>query len=451
MKRTYSTKEILTIAVPLMIGGISESISAVVDTAFMGRIGSLEMDGTGFASIIMLLIMMIGWSNSRSIQVMVSQNFGAKNDHFIGKIVDNAFYYGIPIAFLLNIIIYNYGHHFIYLIISNEKIAVIGNNVFQIRACGIVLVYIMMIFNGFHIGIGQTRVILVSQLIGAISNILINYILVFGHLGIEPMGYRGSAWATVLSEVIGLLVYIVNILWIQRALIHQYFLFKFKKWHFDIIRNLYKLSIPLIFQHAASLGAWIYFFALIERMGKNELAVSIVLRHIFAILAIPGFCLANTSNTIVGRLVGERNIESIIPNIIKICLISFGILVTFASLIFIFHTPVISIFSKDLYVIHHSFMPLCMLLLSYVILPFSNVTFNSILGLGDSKVVMFIELIGIVFYVVYIYTVIVVLRGNLMLAWTSEIFYWVSMLFFSAGYFYFFNWKKRIVFFDKSS
>jgi Na+-driven multidrug efflux pump len=45
MERIPSYKEIFRIAIPIMVGGISESISAIVDTAFMGRIGTLAMDG----------------------------------------------------------------------------------------------------------------------------------------------------------------------------------------------------------------------------------------------------------------------------------------------------------------------------------------------------------------------------------------------------------------------
>jgi Na+-driven multidrug efflux pump len=79
-----------------MLGGISETISAIVDTAFMGKLGTLAIDGMGMANIFLLVIIMIGWSFSRSIQILVSQNFGAENFANIGSIVQHSIAVFIP-------------------------------------------------------------------------------------------------------------------------------------------------------------------------------------------------------------------------------------------------------------------------------------------------------------------------------------------------------------------
>jgi hypothetical protein len=78
------------------------------------------------------------------------------------------------------------------------------------------------------------------------------------------------------------------------------------------------------------------------------------------------------------------------------------------------------------------------------LLPYANVSFNSILGMGNSKTTLFIETITIAIYYLYMYITIILLQGSLTLAWTSEIFYWFVLLIISWGYFYLFDWKKRI-------
>jgi Na+-driven multidrug efflux pump len=111
---------------------------------------------------------------------------------------------------------------------------------------------------------------------------------------------------------------------------------------------------------------------------------------------------------------------------------------------YIFRNQIFDIFTKDTYLIHDAYYPLLMLLASFILLPYANVSFNSILGMGNSKTTLFIETITIAIYYLYMYITIILLQGSLTLAWTSEIFYWFVLLIISWGYFYLFDWKKRI-------
>lgn len=438
-----SYKDIFAIALPLMLGGISESISAVVDTAFMGQLGQHEMDSVGFSSVILLLIFMIGWGSARAVQVMVSQHFGAKNNCKIGDVLVQGVYFIIPISIVLALFLYFFSSIFLQWIISNATIFEMSIRVFKIRALGIPFLLLGMVLSSLFIGIGNTRIILISQLTAALSNIFFNYVLVFGKFGFLAMGYEGSATATVLSEIIGLLILVFYFI-LNSNLNRDFILFKLRPLDYSSIKEIVKLAYPIWIQHTVSLGSWVYFFALIERMGTEALAISIVLKQLFSIMAIPGFCLANTSNTLVGQLVGAHAIDFIPKTIHKIARLSSVLLISFSLMVYIFRNPIFQIFTKDTLLIQDAYYPLLMLLASFILLPYANVSFNSILGMGNSKTTLFIESITIAIYYLYMYVVIILFQGNLTLAWTSEIFYWFVLLIISWGYFYLFDWKKRI-------
>lgn len=116
-----------------MLGGISESISAVVDTAFMGQLGQHEMDSVGFSSVILLLIFMIGWGSARAVQVMISQHYGAKNNLKIGDVLIQGIYFIIPVSIFLAVLLYLFSSIFLQWIISNPTIFEMSVRVFKIN------------------------------------------------------------------------------------------------------------------------------------------------------------------------------------------------------------------------------------------------------------------------------------------------------------------------------
>lgn len=449
MERIPSYKEIFQIALPIMLGGISESISAIVDTAFMGHLGTLAIDGMGMANIFLLVVIMIGWSFSRSIQILVSQNFGAHNFSNIGAIVQHALWVLFPIGILLGLGIY-FGHSVgLSWIIHNIHIHKIASEVCTIRAFGIPIVMLTLIFSGFFTGLGQTKIILYSQATAAVVNIILNYILVFGKLGLPTLGYQGSALATVLSEFIGLLVVLLFILH-QYSHLSKYEIWVKRKLQFFLVKEIMRLAMPMVVLHAFSLGSWVYFFSLIEKMGEKELAISMVLKQIFTAITIPGFCLASTANTIVGQLVGSRRLDMIMPSIWKVVRLNYAILLSLAILTYTFRFSVVSLFTTDAIVIDQIGMPLAALLLAYLFIPASNVLFNSISALGSTRIPLLIETVNLIFYLGYMFIFIHILKSNLFIVWLSELEYWVSLLVLCGFYFYKVDWKKNIVFLDKN-
>ena len=438
MERIPSYKEIFRIAIPIMIGGISESISAIVDTAFMGRIGTLVMDGMGMANIFLLVIIMIGWSFSRSVQILVSQNFGAANYSNIGAIVQHAIVVLFPIGIVLMLLLYLFNGLFLSYIIENQSIHTIASEICSIRALGMPIVMLTLVFSGFFTGLGQTKVLFYSQGLAALTNIILNYMLVFGKLGAPAMGYKGSASATVLSEVVALMVLLIYLCY-QSGLIQKYELLIRKRLQFHLIREVMRLAMPMVVLHAFSLGSWVYFFSLIEKMGEKELAISMVLKQIFTAITIPGFCLASTANTIVGQLVGSRKIDLILPSVLKVTKLNYTILLSLA------------LFTTDTQVIEQISMPLIALLLAYLVIPSSNVLFNSISALGSTKIPLYIETINLIFYLLYMFIFIHVMKLSLFVAWLAEIEYWFFLLLFCCFYFYKMDWKKNIIYLDKES
>lgn len=439
-----SYREILNVATPLIFGGISESISAVVDTMFMGSLGKEAIDSVGFTSIILLLVMMIGWGISRAVQVILSQLYGAGKWNQIGLIIRHGILIITPISILISLIVYFFASDISHFMFSNETISLMSEKLFKIRALGFSFVMITALISSFFIAIHQTKIILFVQIIAAISNIILNYILVFGKFGFSTLGFSGSAYATVIAECIGLVIILIYFFYKKPKYEKEYKIFKWTKIDVKILYQIFILSYPIWLQHILSLGCWIYFFGLIERMSVQALAVSIILKQIFSLVAIPSFALANTSNTFIGQLVGARKINYVLPTIYKISFLGSMILLFLTTILFIFKPYVFKLFTQDTSILEISFWPYIMLLISFLILPIANIFFHSILGLGNSKINLIIETITILFYFAYIHFILVIFNLNIAWAWTSEIFYWVILLCTGLIFFKWISWQRYI-------
>lgn len=449
MQTLPSYREILKIALPMIIGSLSETISSVVDTAFMGQLGTIEMDGMGMANVFLLLIFMVGWSYGRGSQIIISQNLGAEKYGNIGKAFGNSLLFLLLVSILLAIYLHYGSESVLKFIITNPNIHSVSFVIIQIRALGLPFLMTSVVISSLYTGLGQTKILILSQGIAAVSNMILNYCLVFGHFGFPELGFEGSAWATVTSEILGLLVLILA-LYFDRIKMQAYKIVEGMHLNLEIVKDLNRLATPMFVLHLFSIGSWVYFFALVERMGEKDLAISMVLRQVFMAITIPSFCLANTANTLVGRAVGARKIDFIMPLIKKVIWINYIILISLALCVFLLRSPLIELFTKDQFVIQNITNPLLVLLSAYLFIPASNVLFVSISALGNTRTSLFVESIVIVSYMIYMYVVVNVLHGNLLAAWSSETFYWLMLLIVGSIYYYKWNWKDQIIYLDKN-
>ncbi|MFY7861903.1 MAG: MATE family efflux transporter, partial [Chitinophagales bacterium] len=193
MQTLPSYREILKIALPMMIGSLSETISSVVDTAFMGQLGTIEMDAMGMTNVFLLLIFMVGWSYGRGSQIIISQNLGAENYGNIGKAFGNSLLFLLPVSILLAIYLYYGSESVLKFIITNPAIHSVSFVIIQIRALGLPFLMTSVVISSLYTGLGKTKILIFSQGLAAVSNMILNYCLVFGHFGFPELGFEGSA------------------------------------------------------------------------------------------------------------------------------------------------------------------------------------------------------------------------------------------------------------------
>ena len=439
LKATY--KEILTISLPLILGNLAWTSNGVFDTIFVGNLGKVELDAIGFASVFYSVLFMMGFSFTRGTQLLIARRMGEMNRHEVGNIFDNTILALLTVSILLFVLIKVYTHQILSFMLSNDDIIRSCEEFLDYRMWGLVPSFMSFIFIAFYSGIGQTPILIVSIGLMTFFNVFLNYGFVYGQFGMPQIGIGGSGLATSISETLAVAVLFGGTFYKGRK--KTFSLFQFVKLDVDLLKQMVRISIPLMMQSLVAVGGWLLFFARIETtLGHNPLAVSSVFRQLILFFTIPTWSLGSTANTLISNLVGQRDLPGVKQAILKISFVSLGFAVFSSLLIWFFPQFCIGIFmnkADSLELMPLALEALPILIGVFILMSLSNIVYNGVISVGDIFIALWIEVVVVILYIAFFSYVLSQPWANLWWVWTAEWVYWLTML---AGSLLFFRFRN---------
>lgn len=434
LKASY--KQIFVIALPLIIGNLAWTCNGVFDTIFVGKLGNTQLEAIGFASVFYSVLFMMGFSFTRGTQLLIARRLGEMNKREVGNILDNTLIALTVVASLLFMLIRLNLRTILGFMLHSEEVINSCEEFLHYRMWGLVPSFLSFVFIAFYSGIGQTVILAMSVALMTFLNISLNYCLVYGKFGLPEVGIGGSGLATAISETVAVAVLAACTFYKSRN--KEYSLYKFVKIDTALLAQMIKISVPLMLQSLAAVGAWLVFFSRIEiQLGKEQLAVSSIYRQLILFFTIPTWSLGSTANTVISNLVGQRDFEGVKVGIRRIGIISFGFALLSALIIYLFPNFFIEVFVNEAQ--GHEVVPMAIEALPvifgvFILMSFGNILYNGVISLGDIFVALIIELIVVVFYVAYFMYVLSQPWGNIWWVWTAEWLYWLVMIVCSLAY-----------------
>lgn len=206
--KTYSYKEIWLIAYPILISLIMEQMIGITDTAFLGRVGEVELGASAIAGVYYLAIFMIGFGFTVGSQILIARRNGEGNYRTIG----NIFYQGIYFLMLVSAVIFTlsqlFSEQILGSLIASPHIIDAATDYIQWRVYGFFFSFTGAMFRAFFVGTTQTRTLTLNSVVMVLSNILFNYTLIFGKFGFPAMGIAGAAIGSSLAELVSVIFFI---------------------------------------------------------------------------------------------------------------------------------------------------------------------------------------------------------------------------------------------------
>ena len=436
-----SSKQILTISVPIALAILVPQFNFIINNIFLGALSKQALAIGGITGVYYLIFGVMGQGLNNGLQALISRRAGENRIDEIGVL----FTQGVIISLFLSVI----GISFTYWVAPSIFHALLhdhnrANTIIEflkIRIWGIPFLFIYQMRNALLVGTNQSKFLIIGTATEAIFNIFFDYSLIFGHFGFTAMGLNGAAYASIIAEIMGLLVIYLVIHY--QKIGARFDLFTKFELKLDYVKLILVQSSPLMMQYMISIISWEFFYILIEHRGEQSLAVSNAMRNIFGFFGCFTWAFAATATTMVSNIIGQNLQEKVVELIHKIMKWSFGFAVIAGILINVFAAQFLSIYGQGDDFLAEAIPVLRIVSFALLIMSASTVWLSAVTGTGQSKVTLMIEFIAIIIYVVYNYLVLEYYQLPITYGWFSEVIYWLSLLIPSYLYIRTMRWKGK--------
>ncbi|MDR0431078.1 MAG: MATE family efflux transporter [Tannerellaceae bacterium] len=437
----FSNKQIWTISYPIFLSLLAQNIINVTDTAFLGRVGEVELGASALGGLFYICCFTIAFGFSVGSQILIARRNGERDYYQVGPVMIQGVYFLFTMAIVLFSAIRLFSTNITQALISSDIIMEATVEFLDIRVFGFFFSFINVMFRALYVGITRTKVLTFNAILMAITNIILDYLLIFGHGGFPKMGLKGAAIASVAAEAISILFFVVYTR--LTVDIRKYGLNQFTTFDIKLLKRILSISIFTMIQYFISMSTFLLFFIAVERIGQRELAIANIVRSIYIVLFMPVNSFATTTNSLVSNTIGGGHVEQVIPIIRKIARLSFVAMALCAAIISVIPEYVISIYTNDPLLVAGSVPSVYVIAGAMLICAVGNIVFNGVSGTGNTRSALTIEFIILIFYTIYIIIIGMYLKMPVHICFTSEIIYYGGLLALSAWYLKRGEWQNK--------
>ena len=317
-------RRILTLALPIIGGMMSQNILNLVDIAMVGVLGPAALAAVGVGSFASYMAVAVIMGLSSGVQAMTARRIGeGRADESAVPLNGGLFLaavIGVPIAVVMYVLTPGF---FPYL---NGDPAVVADGLpyFQARVLAIVAVGMNFSFRGYWTGVSLTRLYLRTLLIMHACNVVLNYLLIYGKFGFPEYGAAGAGMGTAISTYIGTGIYMFLAWRIARP---NGFFHRVPRR--DTMATMLRLSIPSAIQQFLFAAGMTAFFWIIGQVGTAETAASNVMITLLLVAVLPGMGLGLAAMTLVSEALGRGEPDDARQwgyDVLKVACIALGVL-----------------------------------------------------------------------------------------------------------------------------
>lgn len=391
----YTYKQIWLINFPVMMSILMEQLINITDAIFLGHVGEVELGASAIAGIYYLAIYMLGFGFSIGLQVMVARRNGEENFKETGKTFFQGLFFLSGLAIFLCLLIHTISPFILKQLITSDEIYQAVIRYLDWRSFGLLFSFPFLAIRSFFVGITHTKALSWAALVAVVTNIPLNYLLIFTF----NRGISGAAIASSLTEM-GSFILLCFYLWKNVDKV-KYGL----SWVYDghLLVEVLKLSIWSMLHAFISVAPWFLFFVAIEHLGKTELAISNITRSVSAVFFVIANSFAVTTGSLVSNLIGAGERKKLFPVCGKILKLEYAVGFPLVGIALVCNQWIIGFYTDNEQLIQLAFAPFVVMLLNYIFAVPGFVYLNAVGGTGKTKITFIFQVTTTCIYLTYLY------------------------------------------------
>ena len=441
LKVQVNNKQILSIALPITLAIIIPQINMLTNSMFLGNLSTAALGNAGITGVFYLIFAVAGNGLNNGLQSEFSRYAGSDNTSVFKTILAQAVRISLQLA-TAGILLTWFVAPYILQYVADPKAYPEEISFLKIRILGLPFLFLFQMGNAFLVASLNSRYLMIGFIAETSVNILLDYLLIYGHWGFAPMGFNGAAVASVIAEATGFFVLLMVLY--KTGLKEEYGLLTTFKYDKKTTREIIKISTPLIVQYVISVTTWLVFFIFIEALhDQTAKAISNTMRNVFGLTGVFVWAFAGTTNVMVSNLMGQKREDKVIDAINRIMIWSFSLCFVMCLIINVFPTAFFGLFGQGKEFIEEGIPVMRVVSVGLLFMSIANIWLNGVTGIGKTKVNLIIEIIAITIYLIYTYIFTKLHYTSLAMAWSNELVYWtviflLSFIFLKGG-----KWKSK--------
>ena len=438
---TYSYRNIWKVAYPILISLVMEQMIGLTDTAFLGRVGEVELGASAIAIVYYMVLFMIGFGFSIGAQIIIGRRNGEGHFRETGKVFWNGLYFVLGLSGIIILLSELFTPWMMKFMVSSPAIYDAALSYVRWRLPGMIFAFVTAMFRAFYIGTTQTKTLTLNSVVMVLSNVVFNYVLIFGKCGLPAMGITGAAIGSSLAELVSLIFFVVYTR--VKCDRPKYGLDKPARFERSELKSMMPVCSWTMIQHTISISTWLIFFLYIEHLGERALAISNIVRGVSGLLWVVLQAFSSTCSTLVSNIIGEGHQDKVMSLIKRVLKMSYGIVSLIIILIGLFPEAVARIYTDIPDLVTAAIPAMLVMVSSYFVAVGGQVFFLAVSGTGSTKTAFRLELIALTVYMIYCSAIIGWLKLDVEVCWTAEHIYSGMLLICSWWYLRSGRWKNH--------
>jgi putative MATE family efflux protein len=337
-------RAILLLAVPMVLEMVLESLFAVVDIFWVGRLGANATATVGLTESMLSLIFAVAMGLSLSTTAMVARRIGERDPEGAAVAGVQAIALGLFVSLAVGLPCFLFAPNLLRLMGASPEIVASGSGYTRICLGGSAAVLLLFLNNAIFRGAGDAAIAMRLLWVSNIINLILDPCLIFGWRPFPRLGVTGAALATLTGRSIGVLYQFYRLM---RGTERLRILKNQVRIQWNVLWRLVRVSLTGILQFAIAQSSWIGLVRIVSIFGAAALAGYTIAIRIVVFMILPSWGLSNAAATLVGQNLGAGHPERAEKAVWRTGLYNVIFLGLVGVIFIIFPVPIIRLFTHD--------------------------------------------------------------------------------------------------------
>lgn len=370
------------LAIPMMLEMGMEAIFAVVDIAFVSRLGTNAIAAVGLTEALITVLYAVAIGLGMGVTAMISRRVGGKDQEGAAQVTGQAIWVGAVLAIMIGISGVTFAADLLRIMGASEAVIAEGRGFTAILLGGSASILYLFLLNAAFRGAGDAPVALRSLALANAVNIVLDPCLIFGLGPFPELGVSGAAVATTIGRSIGV-AYLVYYLFGGNGRL------KFEPRHLRIVPHLIlrmiRISVGGIGQFLISTSSWIAIMRVVALYGSAPIAAYTIALRLLEFAFLPAWGLGNAAATLVGQNLGANQPDRAEQSVWRAARYNIVFMSTLGILMLIFAAEIVAWFSKDPEILRYGTHCLRILGIGYPMYAIGMIVIQALNGAGDTR------------------------------------------------------------------